>query len=159
MVWKEALKYSDGSVLCLSGCLKQNRFSPLSDVKSVVMKSASSSASLQGLLQIEKVAPAFEWLLWDTLSSKQEKSVTAHYKRECVYASGLFMGRERKASRDEYGKFLTLGSSCLMLLKEKNLRFMVIEVVCNWSHTAICQSLELRISAGISGQLLKSFVC
>lgn len=35
---------------------------------------------------------------------------------------------------------------------------MVIEVVCNWSHTAICQSLELRISAGISGQLLKSFV-
>lgn len=72
MVWKEALKYSDGSVLCLSGCLKQNRFSPLSDVKSVVMKSASSSANLQGLLQIEKVAPAFEWLLWDTLSSKQE---------------------------------------------------------------------------------------
>lgn len=115
MVWKEALKYSDGSVLCLSGCLKQNRFSPLSDVKSVVMKSASS-ANLQGLLQIEKVAPAFEWLLWDTLSSKQENLLPLTISGN---ASGLFMGRERKASRDDYGKLLTLGSSCLMLLKEK----------------------------------------
>ena len=66
------MKYSDGLVLCLSGCLKQNRLSPLSDVKSVVMKSASSSANLQGLLQIEKVAPAFERLLWGTLFLKQE---------------------------------------------------------------------------------------
>lgn len=50
IVWKQNLKYSDGSVQCLSGCLKQNKFSTLSDVKSVVMKSSSSNANLQGLL-------------------------------------------------------------------------------------------------------------
>lgn len=51
IVRKQDLKCSNGSVLCLSGCLKENKFSALSDVKSVVMKSASSPANLQGLLQ------------------------------------------------------------------------------------------------------------
>lgn len=84
------------------------------------------------------------------------KIVSAHYKLECVCALGSFVKIERNAFRDENGKLLFFGSSCLMLFKEKTLQFMAIEVVCNWSHTAICQSPELRISAGINGQLLKS---
>lgn len=36
---------------------------------------------------------------------------------------------------------------------------MVVEVVCNCSHRAIYQSLELNVCAGICGQLLKSSVC
>lgn len=36
---------------------------------------------------------------------------------------------------------------------------MVVEVVCNSSHRAIYQNLELNVFAGIHGQLLKSLVC
>lgn len=102
IVWKQCLTYPGGSVLCLSGCLKQNKFSPLSDVKSVVMKSASS-ANLQALLQTEKVAPAFEQLLWDTLFSKHENLLLLTISRNmCMLWDRSLRERE---------KCLILGSS------------------------------------------------
>lgn len=65
------------------------------DVKSVVMKNASS-ANLPWLLQIEKVASAFEWLLWNTHFSKQKNLLVLTISRNvCMLWDHSLREREK----------------------------------------------------------------
>lgn len=111
------------------------------------MQSASSAANWEGLLQMEKVAPAFEWLLWDALFSKWENVLLLAVSGNVglLWGPSLRDGEMLSELKIENG---ILGSSSQILLNEKTLQFMEVEVVS-------CQSLAFRISAGVNGQLLK----
>lgn len=125
-VWKQGLKFSSGSLLCSTGCLKHNKFSPLP-----IWCEICSKEKCLFLCQLARVitgresCTCFEWLLRDTLSSKQENLLLlATGRNVCLLI-------ERDDSREEYGKLLIWGSSSPVLLKEMNLQFMVVEVACN----------------------------
>lgn len=105
IVWKHDLKCSNGSVLFLSGCLKQNKFSALSAVKSVVMKSASSPANLQGLLQ-RKLHLLLNWFCGIHFFFQTAKSIIACCKQELLCFGTV--QREGNASRGGHRKLLRL---------------------------------------------------